>query len=678
MDFPGVDKEQIENKLVKESYKNFFMSILGDFIAVILYTLLLWYHTTNKQILIAWFFLMFVFNHLLRGIFLIKRGKLLEQVEMRHMVFWKRYFIFNNIQSGVLWALGGLLFFYIPDPIIRLIMFIFLTGLLGAPAAKLMTFYLAYLGFIFPIWLAMLVIALSFTIPASIILFAAAWLYIAMLLLNIHDAHELIVKSIYLELYSSNLLIDLKRSEEYFRNTVENAPIGMAIISPEGKFQHTNRTMQEILGYTDDELQQKTILETTHINDIDITRDAMEKLIKNELHISHLEKRFLQKDGNVIWGMVSASLIRDEQGKPINFIIQMKDVSDRIENEEKMRKLNEKTMSTLNELKLLEHDENLLNKLNRSLQICIKAEEAYPRIKLIAKDLFPQLSGGLSVFNKETNQMNTVLQWGQTQILPKHFFPTDCFAIREANINLVDAPEKSIPCTHYLSPPQGGYIGVPLMMQNELIGVIHILAKEGNKLTQHEQDMAISFGNIIKLALANINLRASLSELSLHDALTNLYNRRYLNDILTRELIRIARDKNTLCVAMMDLDNFKHLNDTYSHLAGDLVLKTIGDLLKQNFRGGDISFRFGGEEFVVVLPNTNLDDAVQRMEEFSEILKNTLIRYKDKKLPPLTISIGVAEAPRHGAIIEDIIKAADQALYLAKQNGKDQVQAYKS
>ncbi|WP_238585896.1 sensor domain-containing diguanylate cyclase [Legionella nautarum] len=619
---------------------------------------------------------MLVFNHLLRGLFLLKHALQSKQEAKLPLSFWKWYFIINNLQSGILWALGGLLFLYIPDPMIRLIIFIFLTGIIGAPSAKLMTFYLAYLGFLLPGWLVMLAIAFSLSSPVSIILFAAIILYTTMLLLYIHDAHQQLVKSIYLELYSSNLLVDLKRSEEYFRNTVENAPIGMAIISPEGKFQHANRTMQEILGYTDEELKQKTILEATHKNDIAITRDAMHKLIKNELHISHMEKRFIQKDGNIIWAMVSASLIRDEQGNPINFIIQMKDVSDRIENEEKMRKLNEKTMSTLNELKLLEHDENLLNKLNRSLQICVKAEEAYPRILLIAEDMFPELSGGLSVYNKDTNQMDTVIQWGSEQIIPKHFFPMDCFAIREANINLVDDPKKSIPCSHYLTPPEGGYIGVPLMMQSELVGVIHFLAKKDKKLTQHEQDMATSFGNIIKLALANINLRASLSELSLHDALTNLYNRRYLNDILTRELIRIARDKRKLCVAMMDLDDFKKFNDTYSHLAGDQVLKTVGELLMKNFRGSDISFRFGGEEFVVVLLNTDLNNAFKKMEKFSEILRNTPIIYKDKRIPSITISIGLAEAPLHGAVLDDIIKAADHALYVAKQSGKDQVKAF--
>jgi len=678
MDFPGVSRSQINKKLVAESYKNFSLVVIADFFAVILYFAFLWNPINNHGMLIAWLLFMLVFNNLARGIFLFNYFRQQKDIRQKRTDFWKQYFIINNILSGVFWAVGGLLFIYVNDPFYRLVIYIFLTGLMGAPAPKLVTFHLSYLGFVIPLWLVMLALAMSFTAPLSIILFVAALLYIALISFSTFDTHRFLVKSVYLELYSSNLLSDLKRSEEYFRNTIENAPIGMAIISPEGYFIHANRTMQDILGYSDQELRQKTILEITHQEDVAMTRDAMNQLIKGNLRISHQEKRYLQKDGNIIWAMVSASLIRDDNGKPVNFIMQMKDVSDRVQNEEKMRKLNEKTMETLNELKLLEHDENLLNKLNRALQICITAEEAYPRINLIAQDLFPDLNGGLAVFNKETKQMETIIQWGKTPLLTKIFIPMDCFAIREGNTNLIEDPEKSIACGHYLKPPSGGSIALPLIVHNELIGVLHLWTEKGEKLSQHQQDIAASFANIVKLALANINLRTSLSELSLHDSLTDLYNRRYLNDILLRELIRLAREKNTLCLAMLDIDNFKNFNDTYGHLAGDEALKLIGKLLRNSFRDSDIAFRFGGEEFVVVLLNTDLKNSFAKMEQFCEKVRKTPIAYKDKQLPAITISIGLAEAPKHGGTIDDILKAADHALYAAKQAGKDQVKAYKN
>ncbi|KTD12757.1 sensor domain-containing diguanylate cyclase [Legionella hackeliae] len=678
MDFPGVSKSQIDEKLIRESYKNFQFVILADFFAVILYTVLLWPKVTNQKLVIAWLILMVVVNNCLRAmiVFFYYREKNLPT--LLHPAFWKNYFILNNLQSGIFWALGGLLFFYVDDPLLRVVIFVYFAGLLGAPAAKLLTYHRAYLGFMMPIWLVMLFLAVSITSSLSVILFLAALLYVSLVIFASWGANTFLLKSIYLELYSSNLLLDLKRSEENFRNTLENAPIGMAIVSPEGNCIHANRTMQDILGYSDQELSNKNLLEITYHDDVLMTKESMTKILKGDMRISHLERRFIRKDGSVIWAMVSLSLIRDEQGEPINFILQMKDVSDRVESEEKMRQLNEKTLETLNELKLLEHDENLLNKLNRSLQICISAEEAYPRILLVAQDLFPGLSGGLMVFNKSINQVETVLQWGELQILSKLFSPMDCFVIREADIIAVNDPQKSIPCHHYIKPPQGGYIGLPLIVQNDLIGVIHLFAGAGKKLTQHQQDMAIAFGNIVKLALANINLRTSLNELSLHDPLTNLYNRRYLNDLLSRELIRLAREKTTLCVAMLDIDNFKNFNDNYSHLAGDEVLKLLSLLLKKNFRDSDISFRYGGEEFVVALLNTTIEPAAQKLDRFRELLKETPITYKNKTLTNVTISIGVAEAPKHGGTIDDIIKAADQALYAAKQAGKDRVKIYKN
>ncbi|MDI9819134.1 MULTISPECIES: diguanylate cyclase [unclassified Legionella] len=676
MEFPGVSSPQIEEKLIAESYKNFYMIVIADFFATILFVAILWQQISNKRMAIAWFLVMLVFNHLLRGVFLFNYYRQKKQGNLCHLAFWKKYFIFNNLQSGILWALGGLLFLYVDDPLHRMAIFVYLIGLLGAPAAKLLTIHIAYLVFMIPIWILLLFLSTSFVPPLSLILFLATILYSSVVVYTTASVNKFLMKSIYLEVYSSNLLSDLRRSEENFRNTIENAPIGMAIVSPEGKYIHANHTLQDILGYSTEELSNKNMLEITHSDDVPMTQDAMNKLIRGELRISHMEKRYIRKDESIIWAMESSTLIRDEQGSPVNFITQMKDVSDRVQSEEKMRQLNEKTIETLNELKLLEHDESLLNKLNRSLQICITAEEAYPRINLIAQDLFPDLNGGLSVYNKAVNQMETVVQWGKVQFLPKIFFPIDCFPIREANVHVVDNPHKSVPCAHYLSPPQGGYMALPLMVQNDLIGVIHLLALNGKKLTQHQQDMANSFGNIVKLAIANINLRVSLSELSLHDPLTNLYNRRYLNDILSRELIRIAREKNTLCVAMLDIDNFKKFNDIYSHLAGDEVLKLIGQLLKKSFRDNDISFRFGGEEFVVVLLSTTLNNALKIMDGFREKLKNTPIYFKGNLLPNITISIGVAEAPKHGATIDDIIKAADHALYEAKRAGKDRVVVY--
>lgn len=184
------------------------------------------------------------------------------------------------------------------------------------------------------------------------------------------------------------------------------------------------------------------------------------------------------------------------------------------------------------------------------------------------------------------------------------------------------------------------------------------------------------FNDTVKLALSNIMLRASLQQQSIHDPLTLLYNRRYLDEALPRELSRIIRTNQPLCVCMIDIDHFKIFNDTHGHEAGDEVLKHIGKILNENFRGSDIACRFGGEEFIVILVNSELSAVVSRMQSLREKIKSENILFENKVLPPITISIGIAEAPTYGDTSEKIISAADHALYQAKHNGRDRIEIF--
>lgn len=672
-------KNQLEEELTREGYDQLYLIFIADFLAVIFYASLLWGKISNHILLIVWVLIMFLFNDLVRLIIIRIYYAQKKEGKPQNLVFWKNYFNIINIQSGFLWALGGFLFIYVPDQSFRLLIFVYLTAILGTALSKLMVYTLSYIGFMTPICILLLVISVSIFQPYySIFLFLATLLYIAVTVFTVAHAHKLLINSIKLKIYNTNILETLRRSEENFRNTIDSAPIGTALLSPDGKYQHINRTMHDLLGYTDEELQNMTMEEITHADDAKTSIDIMNKLLQGEIKIAHLEKRYIRKDGGVIWALVSVSLLRDEQGNPKNFIVQIIDVSDRIQNEKRMIELNKQTLEMLNELKQLEHEENLLNKLNSMLQVCLKPEEAYPRISIIAEKLFPELNGGLSVYIKVNQNIETVLQWGKEKLLQNFFLPADCFGIRGGITNTVDDPNISVPCAHYLSPPQGGYMSIPLIVQNELIGVIHILASKGKAIPKHLQELAVTFSNIIKLALANINLRESLHELSMRDQLTGLYNRRYLTESLTRELLRIVREKTTLCTAMLDIDDFKKFNDTLGHAAGDEVLKFIGNMLKNNFRSSDIACRFGGEEFVVIMIRSDAKDAAQRMNHFRETIQNSSLFYQGKLLPSITISIGIAEAPQHGISVEDLLKAADTALYQVKRTGKNKVEIYHS
>lgn len=188
---------------------------------------------------------------------------------------------------------------------------------------------------------------------------------------------------------------------------------------------------------------------------------------------------------------------------------------------------------------------------------------------------------------------------------------------------------------------------------------------------QHENDSLID-----KLSVSNNQLletSQTLYEESTHDSLTGLFNRRYLDETLSRELQRITREKQSLCIAMLDIDFFKHFNDTHGHDAGDELLRFIGELLQETFRGSDISCRYGGEEFIVVLENTTIATAEMKLEHFRKLVKNGKVYFRGQLLPSITVSIGIAEAPRQGTSSKTIIHAADKALYLAKNTGRDRV-----
>jgi diguanylate cyclase (GGDEF)-like protein len=175
------------------------------------------------------------------------------------------------------------------------------------------------------------------------------------------------------------------------------------------------------------------------------------------------------------------------------------------------------------------------------------------------------------------------------------------------------------------------------------------------------------------MALSNLRLRESLRHQSIRDPLTTLYNRRYMEESLDRELQRAIRAQRPIGVIMLDLDHYKQFNDTFGHAAGDVVLQELGGYLRAQLRGGDIACRYGGEEFTLILPECNLDNATARAEEVRLGIGRLEIRYHGQPLGTLHVSAGVAAFPVHGSTAEALILAADAALYRAKHEGRDRV-----
>ena len=168
-------------------------------------------------------------------------------------------------------------------------------------------------------------------------------------------------------------------------------------------------------------------------------------------------------------------------------------------------------------------------------------------------------------------------------------------------------------------------------------------------------------------------LRETLYSQSVRDPLTGLFNRRFMEETLSREIRRAERHRQPLGVIILDLDHFKRFNDTFGHDAGDSLLREVGGFLKANIRGSDVACRFGGEEFFLILPESNLEDIHGKAEELRQKVSMLTVEHLGRSLGTITASFGVAVFPIHALTTTTLLRTADQALYQAKRAGRDRV-----
>jgi diguanylate cyclase (GGDEF)-like protein len=192
-------------------------------------------------------------------------------------------------------------------------------------------------------------------------------------------------------------------------------------------------------------------------------------------------------------------------------------------------------------------------------------------------------------------------------------------------------------------------------------------------MTDAKQRLAVTMAEHIAMALSNLKLHETLRSQSIRDPLTGLFNRRFMEESLALELRRAVRNQRPLGVIMLDLDCFKHFNDTFGHDAGDALLRELGKLLQTNIRGEDIACRYGGEEFTLILPEGSAEVTQQRADALREAIKRMDVLHRGRPLGRITASMGVAIFPEHGRSAESLLQAADASLYQSKDAGGDTV-----
>lgn len=336
-------------------------------------------------------------------------------------------------------------------------------------------------------------------------------------------------------------------------------------------------------------------------------------------------------------------------------------------------KANAELMKVNDQLLRAQLQSTLLGEMSDLLQACLTIEEAYSVLARTMQPLFPELSGSVFVINASRNLAEAVVSWGDTIGSQKIFTPHECWALRRGRPHLLADPNYNPFCKHLHPSLTDSYFCVPMMAQGEALGVLFLRPAEGRQLLETYQRLAVTVAEQIALALANLKLRETLQNQSIRDSLTGLFNRRYLEESLEREVLRASRNQQSLGVIMIDVDHFKQFNDTYGHDAGDLVLRKLGLFLRRHIRESDIACRYGGEELILILPEAPLYVTCQRAEQIRSGIKHLNLQHRRQPLGPVTLSLGVACFPEHGSTTEALIQAADLALYRAKEEGRDRV-----
>ncbi len=321
-----------------------------------------------------------------------------------------------------------------------------------------------------------------------------------------------------------------------------------------------------------------------------------------------------------------------------------------------------------------------ISELGSLLQACASREEVFRLIPERLRRLFPDAYGSISLLTASKNRLETVASWG---IGPAgHILaPSECWALRRGSVHAHPRGQSGARCSHFLG--QGASVCIPLVAIGEAIGILAIQdndfpagASEPDSDSDHSarrDHLAAAVAEHIALAIANLGLRESLRVQAVRDPLTGLYNRRYMQEFLERELHTALRKQRPVAVVMLDLDHFKRFNDAFGHSAGDRVLANIGEILLRSVRVDDVACRYGGEEFTLILPECSLQQATVRSESIRTRIEESRAQHDQQPGDPVTISLGVAAFPETTDRVELLLKFADDALYQAKRSGRNRV-----
>lgn len=478
-----------------------------------------------------------------------------------------------------------------------------------------------------------------------------------------------------------------QESEEKLRLLLDSTAEAMYGIDVYGNCTFCNPASLSLLGYRNaNELVGQNIHELTHHTRPDGSPYPVAECrgyqAMRDGHGTHVSDEVLWRaDGTKFPAEYWSYPIR-RGNKIVGAVITFLDISERKRAEQNLNQAHNELNVALRESRARERENAELSNLGDLFQSCQTVEEACTVSAAALPRIFASRPGALCITSSSRTAVETIVVWNGCSSSEQVFGPEDCWALRRGKVHGMSNASSALRCAHLSPSMTGDYLCVPLAAQGETLGVLYIedrimgadVAPEAVEDSHANLErLATSVGERISLALANLKLRAILRDQSIRDSLTGLFNRRYMEESLVRELHRAARKQRSLALVMMDVDRFKNFNDTFGHPAGDMLLREIADVVKSRVRAGDMACRFGGEEFAIILSETDVDGACICMEKIREEIKALQLHYRGQPLGSITVSAGVAAFLGQGETAEELVRIADSALYRAKSEGRNRV-----
>lgn len=471
------------------------------------------------------------------------------------------------------------------------------------------------------------------------------------------------------------LAMDLHRQTTYLDSLIQNSPLAIIVLDREGAVELANSAFERLFQCDRNELASMVIPDDEASDSTQLVRQIF---AGNALRKTVRQRR---KDGRIL-DLALQGVPLSEEGEVRGAYLIYEDVSEQTRANEAQRQHAASLDQLVKELELRTKQTTALNEMGSLLACSGTVKEASDVVANAVFKLFPTASSGaLYLFRSSRDLVEASARWGKKDSLAPTFAPDACWSLRRGLPHWSGHLGSDIVCQHLTKGSATESLCLPMVAQGNTIGVLHLefedatepTLESGTESRDSRERRAVSAASNIALSLASLQLRETLREQSIRDPPTRLFNRRFLEESLARELRLADRNHLPISVLFLDLDHFKKFNDTFGHDAGDMVLQSLADLFVRFFRTTDICCRYGGEEFAIILPESSSKDAVIRADVLRAEVKSLRLHYKKQSLGSLSVSIGVGAFPEHGLTSEELLKIADQCLYESKARGRDVV-----